>query len=70
LKAIDFNTRLQQEKQMNISKMVAALIMDERGGEVAEYTVVAGLVTIAAISIIGKFGIKVLARWSAVNSSI
>jgi Flp pilus assembly pilin Flp len=46
------------------------LITDERGGEVIEYALILGLIVVAAISIVGAFGTKVLARWSSVNSSM
>jgi Flp pilus assembly pilin Flp len=43
---------------------------DESGGEVFEYAIVAGLISICAITVIGAFGTKVLARWNSVNSSM
>jgi Flp pilus assembly pilin Flp len=30
---------------------------------------IAGLISIAAIAVIGAFGTKVLARWTSINSS-
>ena len=42
------------------------LIADERGGEVIEWALVAGLVVIATIAVIGAFGTKVVARWTTV----
>jgi Flp pilus assembly pilin Flp len=47
-----------------------ALLTDERGGEVIEWALVAGLVVIAAIAAIGAVGTKVLARWNTVNDSL
>jgi pilus assembly protein Flp/PilA len=49
---------------------ILTLIRDENGGEVMEYTIVAGLISIAAIVVIGTFGTKVLARWNSVNNSL
>ena len=49
---------------------IKQLIRDEQGGEVIEYALILGLISIAAISIIGTFGTKVLAKWSSVNSSL
>ena len=46
------------------------LLRDERGGEVIEWALVAGLVVIASIALIGAVGTKVLARWNSVNSSL
>ena len=51
-------------------KVLSRLIGDETGGEVLEYALIAGLITIAAIAVIGAVGTKVLARWNSVNSSI
>ncbi|MGA2499081.1 MAG: Flp family type IVb pilin [Tepidisphaeraceae bacterium] len=43
---------------------------DERGGEVVEYAVVAGLVIVAAIAVVSTVGSKVLARWTSLDSSL
>ena len=51
-------------------KTLARLVRDERGGEVLEYALIAGLIVIAAIAVIGSVGTKVLARWNSVNSSL
>ena len=54
----------------SIQKLVRRLYQDESGGEVLEFALVAGLIVVAAISIIGKVGTKVAARWSSLNSSL
>jgi len=46
------------------------LLIDERGGEVIEWAMVAGLVVIASIVLIGAVGTKVLARWNSVNGAL
>ena len=46
------------------------LLADERGGEVIEYALIAGLVIVGAIAVIGTVGGKVLARWTSVNGSL
>ncbi len=46
------------------------LIRDDRGGEVLEYALIAGLIVVAAIAVIGAVGTKVLARWRSLNSSM
>ena len=51
-------------------KILLALLADERGGEVLEYALVAGLIVVAAIAVIGSVGTKVLARWNSLNSSL
>jgi Flp pilus assembly pilin Flp len=49
---------------------IVPFLLDENGGEVIEYAVVSGLIVMAAISVIGKVGTKVLARWNSLNSSL
>jgi Flp pilus assembly pilin Flp len=46
------------------------LVRDDRGGEVLEYALIAGLIVVAAIAVIGTVGTKVLARWTSLNSSL
>ena len=43
---------------------------DERGGEVLEYALIAGLIVVAAIALIKSVGTKVLGRWQSLNSSM
>ncbi len=53
-----------------IIRLVADLANDDRGGEVIEYAIVLGLISIVALAVIGSVGTKVLARWNSVNSSM
>ncbi len=46
------------------------ILRDDRGGEIMEYAIVAGLISIAALGLIASFGTKVLAKWTSVNSSM
>ena len=46
------------------------LVVDEQGGEVLEYALIAGLIVVAAIAVITSVGTKVLARWTSLNSSM
>jgi pilus assembly protein Flp/PilA len=46
------------------------ILRDEQGGEIIEYVLIAGLIIVAAVSVIGAFGTKVLAKWTSVNSSL
>lgn len=50
--------------------LVAKLAQDDRGGEVLEYALIAGLIVVAAIAVIGTVGTKVLARWNSLNSAM
>jgi Flp pilus assembly pilin Flp len=45
-------------------------IRDERGGEVLEYALIAGLIIVGAIAAITSVGTKVLARWNSLKNSI
>jgi Flp pilus assembly pilin Flp len=51
-------------------RLSAQALRDERGGEVLEYAVVAGLIVVASVSVIGCVGSKVLARWTSLNSKL
>ena len=53
-----------------IANFVAKLVKDEQGGEVLEYALIAGLIVVAAITIITSVGTKVAAKWSSLNSSL
>jgi pilus assembly protein Flp/PilA len=53
-----------------LKNLLARLVKDERGGEVLEYALIAGLIVVACIAIIGTVGTKVLARWSSLNTSM
>ena len=46
------------------------LVVDEQGGEVLEYALIAGLIIVAAIAVITSVGGKVLARWTSLNGSL
>jgi Flp pilus assembly pilin Flp len=50
--------------------ILSKLLRDDRGGEVLEYALVAGLIVVAAIAVIGSVGTKVLARWNSLNNSL
>jgi len=46
------------------------LAAEEDGGEVLEYSLIVGLIVLAAISMIKSVGTKVLARWTSLNNSM
>jgi pilus assembly protein Flp/PilA len=46
------------------------MMRDETGGEVIEYALILGMIIVTAIVMIGRFGTKVVARWTSVNSSM
>ena len=49
---------------------LARLLRDDRGGEIIEWALVAGLIVIASIAVIGAIGTKVVARWNSVNEGM
>ena len=42
---------------------------DERGAEVMEYVLIAGLIIVGTIAAVAGFGTKVLARWTTVRNA-
>ena len=46
------------------------LLEDERGGEIIEWVLIAGLIIVATITTVAAFGTKVLAKWTSVNNSM
>ena len=53
-----------------MGKILKRILRDETGGEVIEYALILGLIVVAAIAVIGTVGVKVLARWTSVDSSL
>ena len=62
--------KLERNRMRFIGNAIYRAIVDESGGEVLEYALIAGLIVVAAIGVIGKVGTKVLARWGSLNSSM
>lgn len=50
--------------------LLKKLVRDERGGEVLEYALIAGLIVVAAIAVIATVGQKVLAKWQGVADGL
>jgi pilus assembly protein Flp/PilA len=53
-----------------LTNLLSQLARDERGGEVLEYALVAGLLVVSAIAVIGSVGTKILARWTSLDNSL
>ena len=53
-----------------LRSLLRRVMKDEQGGEVLEYALIAGIIVVAAITVITKVGTKVLARWQTLNSSM
>ncbi len=54
----------------SLGRWCRRLLRDERGGEVLEYALIAGLIIVAAIVTISAVGGKLLAKWQSLNSSM
>jgi Flp pilus assembly pilin Flp len=54
----------------NVKAIFKALLNDERGGEVLEYALIAGLIIVGAIALITSVGTKVVARWTSLDTSL
>ena len=55
---------------MQAWKQIVRFISDERGGEVLEYALIAGLIVVAAIAAITSVGTAVLGKWTSVQTSM
>jgi Flp pilus assembly pilin Flp len=62
--------QLMESRMKKLFTLLASSLRDDRGGEVLEYALIAGLIVIAAISAITSVGTKVLARWTSLNHSL
>jgi Flp pilus assembly pilin Flp len=60
----------QAPKRHWIMAFAQRVFMDETGGEVLEYALIAGLIVVGSIAMVAKVGTKVLARWGSLNSSL
>jgi Flp pilus assembly pilin Flp len=54
----------------HIIRSVSAFARDERGAEVVEYALVAGMITVIASTAIAAVGAKVLNYWKALDGSL
>jgi len=68
--ALSLRFRAGVEDRAMFIELIKQFLRDETGGEVLEYSLIAGLIVVAAIGVIGKVGGKVLARWNSLNSSM
>jgi Flp pilus assembly pilin Flp len=50
--------------------LLVRAVLEEGGGELLEYALIAGLIVVTAIATVGSAGTKVLARWNSVNGSM
>jgi Flp pilus assembly pilin Flp len=51
-------------------RLVARSLKDDRGGEVLEYALVAGLIIVGAMGAISCVGTKVVGKWNSLSSSL
>ena len=50
--------------------LIQRLWRDQSGSEVTEYALIAGLIIVAAISVIAGAGTKAVGRWTSIDQSI
>jgi Flp pilus assembly pilin Flp len=55
---------------MKTWKQIVNVVADDRGGEVLEYALIAGLIVVAAIAAITSVGTAVLGKWTSTQNSI
>jgi Flp pilus assembly pilin Flp len=51
-------------------KLLKRLLVEDAGGEVLEYALIAGLIVVAAVAAISSVGTKVLGRWTSIKNSV
>jgi len=61
---------LETQDMRSMMRLLRRLRDDQRGAQVMEYALVAGLVIVVAIVALAAFGGKVLARWQTVNTAL
>jgi len=50
--------------------VLKAIRDDDRGGEVLEYALIAGIIVIAVIAVIASVGTKTLGHWTSINCNL
>ena len=53
-----------------IALALGRALRDERGGEIIEWALVAGLIVVGSLAVVGAVGGKVLARWTNTNGGM
>jgi Flp pilus assembly pilin Flp len=53
-----------------MKRLIKQFLADERGGEVLEYALIAGLIVVASMAIIGTVGQKVVAKWTSLSNGM
>ncbi len=51
-------------------KVFVRAFVDDAGGEVLEYALIAGLIVVAAIAVISSVGTKVVGKWTSINNKL
>jgi Flp pilus assembly pilin Flp len=61
---------LKRSQPTRLACLLRNVALDDRGGEVLEYALIAGLIVVAAMVTIHAVGSKVVAKWTSLNSSM
>ena len=57
-------------RMRRLRQLAIRLGNDDRGAEVLEYVLIAGLIVAATVAVVATIGSKVLARWTTVSDSL
>jgi Flp pilus assembly pilin Flp len=57
-----------QKRERVMKSIIKNVLRDEQGTETIEYAFILGLIILAAMSLVGAFGSKVVAKWTSLNS--
>ena len=52
-----------------INSLAARFVRDESGASLVEYSVLIGLITAAAVTLIGTTGTTVVSKWTTLNTN-
>ncbi len=53
-----------------VTRLLAQALREDSGGEVLEYSLIAGLIVVSAIGMITCVGTKISARWTSLNNGM
>jgi Flp pilus assembly pilin Flp len=53
----------------NAGRIIARFLSGDAGGEVLEYSIVAGMISLAALALIASFASRVAAEWAPLGAT-
>ncbi len=58
------------QRSRAVQRLAVRAFREDHGGEVLEYSLIAGLIVVASIATIQCVGNKLLARWDSLNAAM